>query len=335
MDEKRLIWTDEQLNCYGFWVRTEGISTRNFDRNPIMLFNHHRTFLGKKDEILPTGTWKEYRKEADGRMTGVPVFDMKDDFAVKIANKVEGGFLSACSIGIRILEVSEDPQYLKPGQTRATVTKCELKEVSVVDIPANPNAAGVVLYDADDNVIELTDDGKCPVRLINNQNRKQMKEVALKLGLQEGASEAEVLSAVVKLQDEHAQEVAILKAAKEAADTEVARLKKEKEDAVAAEAVTFADQLLKAGKITADAKDATIEMFKANPGNARKIFGGVPARTKLSDLIGKSGDGTKYASMSWDELDRAGLLAELKVNDPDLYEKKYQEMAASLRVTKG
>lgn len=335
MEEKRLVWTDEELNCYGFWVLTDGIDTTRFDKNPIMLFNHHRTLLGKKDEILPTGNWKEYRKEADGRMTGIPVFDLKDDFAVKIANKVLGGFLSACSIGIRILEVSEDPKYLKPGQTRATVTKCELKEVSIVDIPANPNAAGVVLYDANDKVIELSDGGECPVRLISNQKQKQMKNVALNLGLPEAASEADVLTAVAKLKEEHAAEVSALKAAKAAAEAEVSRLKKEKEDAVASEAVAFADRLLKEGKINSEAKDAVVETYKANPENARKIFGSIPERTKLSGMVFKSGgDSSRFASMSWDEMDKAGLLAELKTADPDLYAKKYKEMAAGLRITR-
>ena len=79
-----------------------------------------------------------------------------------------------------------------------------------------------------------------------------------------------------------------------------------------------------------------VETFKANPENARKIFGSVPERTKLSSLAGtQGGDAGKYAAKSWDELDRAGLLAELKANHPDLYEKKYKEMAASLHICRG
>lgn len=161
-------------------------------------------------------------------------------------------------------------------------------------------------------------------------------EAIVALGSKSGQmDEAAISAAIVAAVAAKDKEISDLKAAKETAEAEIARMKKEKEDAVAAEAVIFADELLKAGKIAADAKDATVEMYKANPESARKIFGGVPARTKLSDMVGKSGDGAKYASMSWDELDRAGLLAELKATDPDLYEKKYKEMAASLRVTKG
>lgn len=86
----------------------------------------------------------------------------------------------------------------------------------------------------------------------------------------------------------------------------------------------------------ADAKNDAVEMYKANPESARKIFGGVPERTKLTSLLGKAtGDSAKYASKSWDELDKEGLLAELKECDPDLYEKKYKEMAAALHISRG
>ncbi|MCD8177302.1 MAG: hypothetical protein LUE98_07720 [Tannerellaceae bacterium] len=50
-------------------------------------------------------------------------------------------------------------------------------------------------------------------------------------------------------------------------------------------------------------------------------------------MIGKTGDMSKYASLSWDELDRKGLLAELKEKDPELYKEKYSEMAKGLNIT--
>ncbi|WP_304721273.1 head maturation protease, ClpP-related [uncultured Alistipes sp.] len=173
-------------------------------------------------------------------------------------------------------------------------------------------------------------------------NHQQMKEVNLSaeaivaLGSKSGQlDEAAVSAAIVSTIAAKDKEIADLKAEKEKAVAEVEQLKKEKADAVAAEAVAFADQLVKTGKIAADAKDAVIETYKANPENARKIFGSVPERTKLSGMVGKTGsDSSRYASMSWDELDKAGLLAELKENDPDLYEKKYKEMSAGLRITR-
>ncbi len=175
-------------------------------------------------------------------------------------------------------------------------------------------------------------------------NQEQMEKINLSaeaivaLGSKSGQmDEAAVSAAIVAAVAAKDEEIANLKAAKETAEAEIARLRKEKEeDAVAAEAVSFADALVKAGKISADARDAAVETFKANPENARKIFGSVPERTKLSSLAGtQGGDAGKYAAKSWDELDRAGLLAELKANHPDLYEKKYKEMAASLHICRG
>lgn len=174
-------------------------------------------------------------------------------------------------------------------------------------------------------------------------NQEKMEKINLSaeanaaLGSKNGPlDEAAVSAAIIATIAAKDKEIADLKAARDAADAEVARLKKEKEDAVAAEAVAFADGLVKTGKIAADAKDDAVAMFKANPESARKIFGGVPERTKLAGMLGKGGgDSAKFAAMSWDELDRAGLLAELKANDPDLYEKKYKEMSAALRVCRG
>lgn len=330
---KKLIWTNEDLNCYGFWVMTSGIDMSRFKNNPIMLFNHHRTWEGRKDEILPVGKWANYKADDKGVVTGEPVFDMKDEFAVKIANKVDGGFLTACSIGIRIIEVSEDAQYLKPGQTRATVTKCELKEVSVVDIPANPNAAGIVLYDENDKVITLSDgaDG-CPIRLINNQNQKQMKEVALKLGLPEAASEAEVLSAVTKLQDKHTQEIATLQSEKDKAEAEVKRLKDEKVATQKAEATTLVDQAVKDGKISAELKDTYLSLFDKDFDGAKKVVLAMSVRQSLGSRVTTSGGGEEFAKMSWDELDKKGLLSELKETNPELYKQKLEAMSKSLNI---
>ncbi|MEG0788781.1 MAG: HK97 family phage prohead protease [Muribaculaceae bacterium] len=331
--DKRLIWTNEGLNCYGFWVLTSGIDMSRFDKNPIMLFNHHRTWAGKKDEILPIGKWKDYNIDNEGVITGVPVFDKKDDFAAKIANKVEGDFLSACSIGIRIIEISEDPKYLKQGQLRATVTKCELREVSVVDIPANPSAAGIVLYDQNDKVITLSDGmDDCPIRLINNKNKNKMKEVALKLGLPIEATEAEMLAAVTSLQEKHAKDVAALKADKDKAEAEVKRLNDEKVSIQKTEAVALVDQAVKDGKITADLKEVYLNLFETAFENTKKILGGVPVRQGLRDRIPAGGVGEEFAKLSWDELDRKGLLAELKEKHPDLYEQKYKAMCAEINI---
>lgn len=170
----------------------------------------------------------------------------------------------------------------------------------------------------------------------NNKNNKHMKEVALKLGLPENAGEAEILAAIMRLIDNHATEVAALKTAKATAEAETARLKKEKEDSEKAEAVILVDQAIKDGRITADLREDYLEMFASDFARTQKILTGAAPRTRLSEMAGKPGTGgtNVYASLTWDELDRKGLLTEVREKDPGLYEAKYKEMAAGLNIRK-
>lgn len=142
---KRIILTDESLNRYGYRVLTDGIDLESFKKNPILLYMHFR------DEGSPMwgnykaiGHWKDIRIE-DGTLSAEPVFDEVDELSKTVAAKFNAGTFNAASIGIRILATSGEKEYLVPGQTRETVTKCDLMEASIVDVPANANA--VRLYD--------------------------------------------------------------------------------------------------------------------------------------------------------------------------------------------
>lgn len=171
--------------------------------------------------------------------------------------------------------------------------------------------------------------------LDSNQNKIEMKNVALKLGLPEAAAEADVLAAVVKLGESHAAEVVRLTDAKDKAERELKEFKDAQKAAEKTEAIALVDQAIKEGKITADLKDDYLSLCDSNFTQAKKILGGMTARTKLADMVGKAGAGSAtYASLSWDELDKKGLLAELKEKDPDLYQVKYAEMAASVKVSR-
>jgi len=310
---KRMILSDESINSYGFWVKTEGISLERFLKNPIMLYNHHRTGCGKTDEILPIGRWENLEIN-NGVLTGEPVFDENDEFAMKIKSKVENGFLTGCSIGITVTSWSEKNEDLKQGQIYPTAMTCELMEVSIVDIPANPNSAGgVILYDKEENVITLAD-GVLPEGIINKLNSNKMsKEIALKLGLSETASQEECTKAIDAL-----------KADKTRLEKENADLKKEKVDALKAESAKLINDAIKTGRIDAKAKEQFEKLFESDFDNAKSILEAIPQRVPLKQRINEQ-TGNGFEKMSWDELDRKELLAELKEKDPALYERKYNE----------
>jgi len=138
---KEVIISTSGVNCYGSRILTEGIDLKQFEKNPLLLWMHRRSFEG---DAMPIGRVENLRIDGD-KLIGTPVFDQHDEFAKKIENKWENGFLRMASAGIEILEVSDAPEHLAQGQTRTTVTRCRLEEVSIVDIGGNDEA--LQLYD--------------------------------------------------------------------------------------------------------------------------------------------------------------------------------------------
>jgi hypothetical protein len=108
---------------------------------------------------------------------------LKDPKAAEIARKVDEGFLNACSIGFQILAISEDPADMLAGQTYPTITKCQLMEISIVDIPSNMNA--VCCYDESGKRLELNAGmfEKLKATHTPTNNLNNMKKITLKAGL--------------------------------------------------------------------------------------------------------------------------------------------------------
>lgn len=240
---KEAIITSNGLNSYGSRVLTEGGDLRQYERNPVLLFMHNRAF---SRENLPIGRMEGLRIDGD-RLIGTPVFDLNDEFAKRIADKWENGFLRMLSAGIEIIETSSDAGVMLPGQTRPTITKWKLVEVSVVDIGANDEA--LRLYDQAGTMLKLAsgiDNEVLPLLKEREDNQliiktTMNKELLTLLGLQEGATDEQVLATVRGL--------------------------KEKADKV--EAMTLAnitaivDEAVTTKKITADKKEHFVNLGKA------------------------------------------------------------------------
>ncbi len=125
--------SDESVNSKGFWVLTKGIE---LPKNGIVpVFYNHET-SGK----LPIGRAENFVYEADGSLTCDIVFDQSDEFAKTVERKVNEGFINSCSIGIIVKETSKDKSLLKENQTKYTVTKSRLSELSITPMPSNENA---------------------------------------------------------------------------------------------------------------------------------------------------------------------------------------------------
>lgn len=225
---KEVIISTSGLNCYGGRVLTSGIDLTQFQKNPLLLWMHRRSF---DRDAMPIGRIDNLRTDGD-RLIGTPVFDQNDEFAKKIESKWENGFLRMASAGIEIIETSDAPEHLLQGQTRRTITRCRLEEVSIVDMGGNDEA--LQLYDRSGKVLKLAagedndalpllapekkDDpsGTAPDGKADNQTNKltqsMNKKILQLLGLSETATEQEAVGAL-RLLKEKADKVETLQLA--------------------------------------------------------------------------------------------------------------------------
>jgi hypothetical protein len=302
---KTFVLHDESINSYGFWLRTAGADLAQFIKNPIMLWNHNRPWREEENQVLPIGHWENIRIEGD-KILAEPVFD-DDAFSQKIAKKVENGTLRMASIGVKPIEVSSDPVWIKPGQRYETVLKFRVREASIVDIGSNDNA--LAMYDDDDKLIELSassGEGIPLKELVINKNKQEMKELAKLLKLAEGATEAEVVEAIKPIQSENVQ----LKADLEKEQNEKKALS-DKLDAIelaekAAKRKSFDDELrlaFKDGRLT-EKEDKSISkawenLYDKDPEGTLVMLSSLPKRKPVANSIGGNG-GTEGKKSPWE-----------------------------------
>lgn len=301
---KRVRITNDSLNSYGTRVLTAGMNVEQYQRNPVLLYMHERGNV--------IGYVKDLKVE-DGEVTGELMFDEASELSVRCKKQYEFGSLKMVSAGLDILETSEDPELLVQGQTRPTVTKSKLFEVSLVDVGSNDDA---IVLQKDGKKITLGKDSECPLPLLNNnnQNQKQMEQkmVAMQLGLPATATEAEINA---KLDE--------LKAAKE----ENKRLQ-QKNAALTLVSITAAvEKAVGEKRITPDKKDEFINLGKeVGQEKLESILSAISPQMKLSSVIGHQGgaatEPTTYKKLSDVP---SGQLITLRKEQPDEYKRLYKE----------
>jgi HK97 family phage prohead protease len=274
---KTFIISDESVNTQGFWVRTSGIRLDAASKN-LPAFYDHKTWE------LPLGHWVNLRKEG-GNLMGDLVIKGETEREKLYISKIQAGDIKGATIGADPITWNPDPTKLKQGQTKPTLDECDLFEVSITPLPSNKNALalrhkGSMIYlnaDAPNVIPELqkTDNNEpvdtldaTDVQLTNNN----MKSIALKLGLNETATENEILAAISAVQ--------------------LSRQRAE----------TFVQETLKeAGKdLTAEQKDIFDSLSTTDPAKALKYVqlsrvqavpvGNTPPKTKgetISELVNK------------------------------------------------
>lgn len=298
---KECVVSTEAVNCYGTRILTAGIDTKQFERNPILLYMHNR--YTRND--MPIGII-ELRVDGDV-MYGTPLFDMEDPDAVKIANKWEKGVLRMMSPSFDPIEWSDDPKDIKKGQYRATITKCKLVEVSIVDIGANDEALQLQKKGKLLELAQGVDNDFVPLLKLNQadddkedkpkQKTKMNEETLMSLGLPKDATEEQINAAIAKL-------------------------KKENEDVKLAAINSAVEQAKKDGKIDDQAVSHFVELGKkVGLEELNKTLSLMSPAVKPSDLLNLNKAEKGSDEMKWSDL-TPEKAEELKLND----RKKYIEL---------
>ena len=324
---KEVIISTEAVNSYGTRVLTSGIDTSQFERNPVLLWMHRRSW---EPGAMPIGRIENLRTEGD-RLIGTPVFDQNDPFAKQIESKWENGFLRMASAGLMILETSSDPAFVLAGQARETVTRSVLEEVSIVDIGGNDEA--LQLCGADGKQLKLAAGEDAPAlpllklnepkpapenepgegEEINNNNKiiktAMNKDQLILLGLPEDASDEQITAALQ-----------LMKTKADSAETlQLAAVTRCVDQAIADKKILAAqrDHYIKLGK--AAGAEMLADTFKAMPGQQKP--------TDTLNLSKQSAPGAaerpkKYTKLS--EVPQSELIA-LRKDQPAEYMRLYKE----------
>jgi HK97 family phage prohead protease len=158
------------IDRHGDVVDQETMNFKNFMNNPVFLEQHMSWEfpLGKFVEI-----WQEEDPNRDDnalRTVGKVKFAVEEYERAKVAFAlVANGFMTAVSVGF----IPHDVKYMKPEGSDDgffLMKDCELLEVSLVSVPANPHALAKMVNKADAKGIDMAP-------LLERPTKKEMKKV--------------------------------------------------------------------------------------------------------------------------------------------------------------
>lgn len=128
------VFSDESVDRYGDIIRARGWDLDNFNANPIALFGHD---AGSVENVI--GRAHNVRVQGSQLVGDIEFMSAEaNPNAEAVYQMVKGGFLKTVSVGFSPLEWEQTKDKSRPGGI--DFKKQELLEISVVPIPANPNA---------------------------------------------------------------------------------------------------------------------------------------------------------------------------------------------------
>jgi len=130
-----------------------------------------------------------------------------------------------------------------------------------------------------------------------------------------------VIGKIKPLQDK----VTALESEKAALQTKVDGYVTKEKAVQKAEATDLITAALRDGRINAEGKASFEAFFNSDHEGAKTALAAIPVRTPVSNKIETPAQtADKFVKMSWDELDKANLLASLRTTDFDLFKEKFK-----------
>jgi len=121
---------------YGDVIDQAGWNLASYEKNPVVLLNHNPM-------ALPIG--RGLVEVKDGSLMIDVEFDLGDPTGAEVARKADAGFLHSVSVGFRAIESTPrsklPTEHKHSGSDGVFFSRSELLEVSIVTIPANPDAS--------------------------------------------------------------------------------------------------------------------------------------------------------------------------------------------------
>lgn len=288
--------SDETVNSFGFWVRTQGINLSLAEKN-CPAFYQHRTWE------VPLGHWENLRIE-NNELLGDLIIDGTSDEEKNYIRKIENGDLKACSLGADPLVWKNEVPYMKDGSP--CLYDSELLEVSILPLPSNSGALALKHKGA---MVELSSFGTNDI-VPQIQKEPDMKAIALKLGLPETATEAEILAEIGRVQLSKTNADVLNKTILDNASKDLAADQKE---IFVTLSKTSPEQALKYAEMVKPTPLATLEDTTTPVVKLTKDV-------KVSDLIQRQGNKVEK-EVSYDELRKTNPveLSRIQKEEPEKY----------------
>ena len=173
----RMVIAANEVSRNGDELNLRGVSFKNYRRNPVVLWSHDSWGGIPIAKTLKIGHDDQGRIEADFQ------FNSGDDFAARVENAWNGGFIRSASIRYlptKVVEVRNEEGKVE----RLRIEESDLLEWSLVPIPADPDAvkAGARALNLPEEIFRgfepepEDDEAEPPVDLVTDEPKPEPKQ---------------------------------------------------------------------------------------------------------------------------------------------------------------